>query len=127
MVECDYCDVVAALNKLGRDPAEAFRLFGQRGFDAWQIVKACGVKKYVFQPSGKVVWIVVGEEGEYLLYPVVGYCQCDDFYYQVMEGEAEVCQHLIAQRLASNLGVYDVVEESDESFLRRMDEWRKLL
>lgn len=122
----DYRDVLGALNKLGKDPVEAYGLFGQRGSEAWQIVKDCGVKKYVFKSSGKCVWIVVGEGAEYIIYEKVGFCSCDDFFHSVMNASASACKHLIAQRLAENLGLYDVVEEADKNYLSRMNDWRKL-
>ena len=121
----DYRDVVNVLNKLGDDPAQAYQLFGQRGYEAWQIVKARQVKKYVFQPSGKVRWIIVGKGREYIIYPDVGYCHCEDFFFQVMEGKAYACQHLIARKLAETLGIYDVVQENDEHFDMVMREWDK--
>lgn len=123
----DYKDVVNALSKLGGDPAQAYELLGERGYEAWQIVKEKRVKKYVFNPSGKVMWIVVGKDREYILYPIVGYCQCDDFFFSVMEGKAYVCQHLIAQKLAEILNMYDLVEERDELFDTLMNEWREKL
>ena len=120
----DYRDVVNALSKLGGDPAEAYELFGERGYEAWQIVKERRVKKYVFNPSRKVRWIVVGKNMEYLTYHNVAFCSCDDFWYVVREGKAESCQHLIARKLAENLGIYDLVEENDEHYDSLMNEWR---
>lgn len=125
--ECkDYRDIIAALGKVGSNPSDVFRLFGLRGFEAWQLVKEKRIKKYVFKPSGRVQWVVVGENAEYIIYEKAGYCHCDDFYYSVMNGKAECCKHLIAQRLAENMGIYDVVEEPDENFMKRMDGWRKI-
>jgi len=126
MGECkDHRSVVDALSRLGVDPAEAFRLFGQRGFEAWQLVKNRCVKKYFFKPSGRVQWIIVGDGTEYIIYEKAGFCSCDDFFHESMD-TGNPCKHLIAQRLAENLDFYDIVEEDDETYLRRLNEWRKL-
>jgi predicted nucleic acid-binding Zn finger protein len=123
--EADYHDVLAALERVGSSPSEALRVFDLRGFEAWQIVKDRRVKKYVFQPSGRVQWVVVGEGRDYMIYDAVGYCHCEDFYHAVMNGEALACKHLIAQRLALNLNLFETVEESDDKYLVRLSEWRR--
>jgi len=105
---------------------ELRRVFGARFTAAWKLVKEGRVKKYVFKPSGKVQWIVVGNEGDYLVYEASGYCHCKDFYISIMEGTAKACKHLMAQRLASQLGLYTVVEEGDENYETLMEEWRKV-
>jgi len=121
----DYREVLKALDKVrGLDFIQLVSLFGERGEKAWELLRENRVKRYTFQPSGRVVWIVVGREGDHLVYPDVGYCGCDDFYFSVMDGKALVCQHLIAQRLANNLGWFDDVEERDDFFDVLMEEWR---
>jgi predicted nucleic acid-binding Zn finger protein len=42
------------------------------------------VKKYTFKPSGRVVWVVVGKERDYLIMPDAEFCSCDDFYFRVI-------------------------------------------
>lgn len=83
------------------------------------------IKKYVFQPSGKIVWIVTGRERDYLIYPESPYCHCTNFYIHVINGQAKVCTHLVAQRIAQVLNMYTVVEESDKIFNSLMEEWKK--
>lgn len=126
MEEVDFRCVLAALERVGSSPSEAFRLFGSRGFEAWQLVKDRRVKKYVFKPSGRVQWIVVGNGRDYLIYEAVAFCSCDDFYQAVMDGEASVCKHLIAWRLAVNLKMFEVIMESDENYYVRLEEWSKV-
>ncbi len=48
--------------------------FGSRFPKAWETVKERRIKKYVFKPSGRVVWIVVGKEREYLVMPAADFC-----------------------------------------------------
>jgi predicted nucleic acid-binding Zn finger protein len=126
LAEVDYLRVLSALNHVGRDIAEVFTIFGQRGFEAWQLVKDRRVKKYVFKPSGRVQWVVVGERREYLIYSAVGYCHCEDFYHAVMNGEAKLCKHLIAWKIAVNMNLYEIILESDENHNALLEEWKKI-
>jgi predicted nucleic acid-binding Zn finger protein len=127
-----YSQVLAELEKLKvqgrisrRKMGELRRAFGARFTAAWKLVKEGRVKKYVFKPSGKAQWIVVGRERDYLIYEASGYCHCKDSYMSIMEGKAKACKHLIAQKLACELGLYEVVEEEDEKYGSLMEEWGK--
>ena len=120
------CLRVRELGKLTEELEEELRsLFGERFEKAWRTVKEHRVKKYVFQPSGRVVWIVVGEGDEYRILSRAMFCSCDDFYFRVLGGEKGLCYHLLAWMLAEALDVFDVVEESDELYEDLMEEWRK--
>jgi predicted nucleic acid-binding Zn finger protein len=99
---------------------------GSRFTKAWEAVKEERVKRYVFGPSGRVVWIVVGREREYQIMPEAGFCSCDDFYFRVMDREANICYHLIAQKIADTLGLYDMIEVEDTLYECLMDEWKKV-
>jgi predicted nucleic acid-binding Zn finger protein len=101
-------------------------IFGSRFLKAWEAVVDERVKNYIFKPSDRVVWIVVGRTRDYLILPAAKFCSCDDFYYSVMEGKAFLCYHLIAQRLAEALGRYDKIEEDDELHDVLMAEWKKV-
>jgi len=81
------------------------------------------IKKYVFQPSGRIVWIVVGKERDYLVMPAIDYCSCDDFYYQFDHGH--ICYHIIAQKLAESLGHFDLFEDDDKFFDVLIREWKQ--
>jgi predicted nucleic acid-binding Zn finger protein len=123
----DYRDVLKALEEVRElDLIQLIEDFGERGEKAWELLRENRVKRYTFKPSVREMWIVVGRGGDHLIYPAVGYCGCDDFYFSVMEGKALVCQHLIAQRLADRLGWFDIVEESDDFFDVLMEDWRVL-
>jgi predicted nucleic acid-binding Zn finger protein len=101
-------------------------IFGSRFLKAWETVGDDRVKNYVFKPSNRVVWIVVGRTRDYLILPAARFCSCDDFYYSVMEGKAFLCYHLIAQRFAEALERYDKIEEDDELHDVLMAEWKKV-
>ena len=99
---------------------------GSRFTKAWDSIKEERVKKYVFSPSGRIVWIVVGREREYQIMPAAAFCSCDDFYFRVMDREANICYHLIAQKIAEALERYDKVEEEDRLYEYLMEEWKKV-
>ncbi len=98
--------------------------FGPRFIKAWETLKESRVKKYAFKPSGRIIWIVVGKERDYLVMPAADFCTCDDFYYRMVDQEVHLCYHLIAQKLAEALRWYDSVEENDELYDSLMEEWR---
>lgn len=101
-----------------------YEAFGQRLVRAFQALKENRVKKYVFKPSGRIVWIVVGRERDYLLMPEAEFCSCDDFYFRVLDREIHLCYHLIAQKMANMLESYETINERDELYNSLADEWK---
>jgi predicted nucleic acid-binding Zn finger protein len=108
--------------------AQLTAVFGKRFENGWEAFQGNRVKRYLFKPSGREIWIVVGKERDYQVIPSVGFCSCDDFYFRVVgEGrETHFCYHLIAQRLAEAMGRYDMIEESDDLYETLMSEWRNM-
>ncbi len=99
--------------------------YGLKFSNAEELVSSKAVKKYIFIPSKKVVWIVVGREKEYFVMPGF-YCQCDDFYINVViRRRSKLCYHLFAQALAERLGNFEVYEVPDSDFIRLNNEWKK--
>jgi len=122
----EICKKAKADGKLtGRNLTKLYDIFGQRFTRAFEALKENRVKKYVFKPSGKTVWIVVGRERDYLIMPEAEFCTCDDFYFRVLDRKVHLCYHLIGQKLAKNLDWYESIEEHDELYDSLMREWRK--
>ena len=120
------CRQAKAEGKLsGKNLTELYELFSQRFTKALDALKENRVKKYVFKPSGRTVWIVVGRERDYLIMPEAEFCTCDDFYFRVLDKKIHLCYHLIAQKIARNLGWYEIIEETDELYASLMNEWKK--
>ena len=120
------CRQAKAEGKLsGKNLTELYDLFGQRFTKALEVLKENRVKKYTFRPSNRVVWIVVGRERDYLIMAEAEFCTCDDFYFRVLDKKIHICYHLLAQKIARNLGWYAPVEENDELHESLMDEWKK--
>lgn len=128
--ELDVLNVVSKEAKTdgkltGKNLTKLYEVFGPRFIKAFETLKENRVKKYVFKPSGRIVWIVVGKERDYLIMPKAEFCPCDDFYFRVLDRKVHMCYHLIAQKLAENLDWYEAIEEHDELFDSLMGEWKK--
>ena len=120
------CKEAKAEGKLtGKNLTRLYEIFGQRFTKAFEALKENRVKKYVFKPSGRTVWIVVGKERDYLIMPKAEFCTCDDFYFRVLDREVHLCYHLIAQKMANALAWYEAIEERDELYESLMGEWKK--
>ena len=120
------CREAKAEGKLsGKNLTDLYDLFGQRFTKALEALKENRVKKYVFKPSGRTVWIVVGRERDYLLMPEAEFCTCDDFYFRVLDKKVHMCYHILTQKIAANLGWLELIEENDECFDMLMNEWKK--
>jgi len=122
----DICRKAKAEGKLtGKNLTRLYEVFGQRFTRAFEALRENRVKKYVFKPSSKTVWIVVGRERDYLIMPEAEFCTCDDFYFRVLDRKVHLCYHLIAQKLAKNLDWFELIEEHDELYDALMKEWKK--
>jgi predicted nucleic acid-binding Zn finger protein len=120
------CRTAKAEGKLsGKNLTELYDLFGQRFTKALEALKENRIKKYVFKPSNRTVWIVIGRERDYLIMPEAEFCNCDDFYFRVLDKKIHLCYHLIAQKIARNLGWFETLEENDELYQSLMNEWKK--
>jgi predicted nucleic acid-binding Zn finger protein len=108
----------------GKNLTALYDLFGTRFTKALEALKENRVKKYIFKPSNRIVWIVIGRERDYLIMPQAEFCTCDDFYFRVLDKQVHLCYHLIAQKIASNLGWYEVITENDELYDSLMAEWK---
>jgi predicted nucleic acid-binding Zn finger protein len=108
----------------GKNLTELYEVFGQRFIKALEALKENRVKKYVFKPTNRTVWIVVGKERDYLIMPEAEFCTCDDFYFRVLDRQVHLCYHLIAQKLAKNLEWYESIEDHDEIYDTLMSEWK---
>ena len=123
----DTCKNIKADGKVtGADLTKLSTAFGARFTRAWEALNESRIKKYIFKPSQKIVWIVVGKKREYIIMPAAEFCSCDDFYFRVMDGDVHLCYHLIAQKMAEVLGWYDLFEEDDELFDSLMKEWKEV-
>jgi predicted nucleic acid-binding Zn finger protein len=108
----------------GRHVLQLSGMFGKRVQRALKAIREGRVKKYVFRPSQKALWVLTGYESDYHLIPIADFCTCDDFFFRVVNGETPLCYHLISQKLANALGKYELIEEEDKQYARLMREWK---
>ena len=99
--------------------------FGDRFEKAWKLVTENRIKKYVFKPSNRTLWVAIGQNAEYLIYSNAGYCSCSDFYFRVLDHEKAYCYHLLAQKIAEALNHYDLIEEEDEAYEHLLEIWKE--
>ena len=98
--------------------------FSDRFDKAWKLVTENRIKKYVFKPSNRTLWVAIGQNAEYLIYSNAGYCSCSDFYFRVLDHEKAYCYHLLAQKIAEALNYYDLIEEEDEAYEPLLEIWK---
>lgn len=96
--------------------------FGSRFDKAWEALRERRIKKYVFKPSGRTVWIVVGKRRDYLVMPDAEFCSCEDFYFKFDKGH--LCYHIIAQKLAEATDRFDLIEDEDSFYEVLIKEWK---
>ena len=102
------------------------QVFNDRFWRALQNLLSSSVKKYVFHPSNRVEWIVVGKTRDYLIISNL-YCSCDDFYVKVVvQKNAKMCYHLLSKLLGEALGNYEQINVEDERYDELMRDWKQL-
>jgi predicted nucleic acid-binding Zn finger protein len=79
------------------------------------IISSKGVKLHLFEPSNRKIWTVVGKENEHLLDLDLGYCSCEDYYYNAME-KGRQCYHLQAVKAATAQGKVETIKFQDSEF-----------
>jgi predicted nucleic acid-binding Zn finger protein len=90
--------------------------FGNKLPKAIDVVLDHGVKRHVFLPSKRVVFSVVGREGDDFVDPVKPYCSCDHFFFRVLGGKDELCYHILSYKIAQEARRLDTVTFSDEEY-----------
>lgn len=111
----EVCAVIKSEGKITQKSHSLLSLmFGNKYKKATKTISDRRVRKYLFRPSGREIWTVVGNKGEYQVIPSVGFCACADFYYRLKDGAVHLCYHLLAQRLAEALDAFETVRVSDE-------------
>ncbi|MHA1836235.1 MAG: hypothetical protein ACTSYQ_04855 [Candidatus Odinarchaeia archaeon] len=100
--------------------------FGDKFWRALQSSVNGQVKKYVFNPSGRVEWIIVGKKRDYLIISDF-YCGCDDFYINVVVRKKDImCYHILSKILSEALGLYEEINVEDSKYDIFMSEWKMI-
>ncbi|MBD3230694.1 MAG: hypothetical protein GF329_21125 [Candidatus Lokiarchaeota archaeon] len=100
------------------------QLYRKRFWKGLKLSIQDSVKKYIFLPSKRIVWIVSSESRDY--YTLDNYfCNCKDFFINVVSRrETKYCKHLIAKLLSISLENYESIEIADDRYRTLIDEWR---
>ncbi|MFX0170174.1 MAG: hypothetical protein ACFE89_12600 [Candidatus Hodarchaeota archaeon] len=110
----------------GSDLVTLSQLCGERFWKALHAVVSDLVKKYIFEPSGREAWIVVGKSRDYRVLSQI-YCDCEDFYINVIvKRDADLCYHILAKILADALGIFSELRVDDMMYETLRNEWEAL-
>ena len=98
--------------------------FGERFANGWEVATSRKVRRYEFEPSGRILWVVQGRKGEYQVMPDIPFCYCDDYYFRVMDKKRGLCYHIIAQKIAETLNKFETLSKKDSQYSTITDRWR---
>jgi predicted nucleic acid-binding Zn finger protein len=119
------CQRIASSRKLADSQrARLEEQLGDRFKNGLELVKKRKVRRYRFKPSGRTIWTVEGRKGIYQVIPETNFCNCDDYYFRVMDGKRALCYHIIAQKVASALGRYETSDLADTQYSKITEQWR---
>lgn len=119
------CQDIASSGKLTHSQkAKLEEEFGDRFKNALELVEKHRVRKYTFKPSERVIWAVKGRKGVYQVIPETNFCNCDDYYFRVMNGKRALCYHIVAQKISSAWGRYETSELRDKQYGKITQQWR---
>jgi len=96
--------------------AAKYSRFGSKANQAMKTALAGGVKEHRFMPSRRTIHTVVGSQGDEFIDPEKSYCSCSHFFFRVFGGKDQTCYHLLSHRMASELGIVDVVTFDDSEY-----------
>ena len=82
------------------------------------------IVKVVFTPSNRQIWMKLGTDKDYIIYPRM-YCSCMDFFLQgIIKKRTYYCKHLIAQGIVEELTKTNPneieIREKDENFKEKV-------
>jgi len=119
------CREISSSGKLtDAQKARLAQQFADRFKNALELVEKRKVHRFRFKPSGRVIWAVKGRKGVYQVIPETNFCNCDDYYFRVMDGKRALCYHIIAQKISSALGRFETSDLRDRQYARITQQWR---
>lgn len=76
-----------------------------------------GIIQYDFKPSKRRIWAAVGSKNNlHLVYPGL-YCDCIDFYKNVVIKKKNIlCKHILAQLISQSLENFEEISLNDEEY-----------
>jgi len=90
-------------------------IFPEKSIDVIESLKR-GITKYIYEPSNRIAWTVMGTNQEHLIYPKL-FCSCQDFYKNVVVNKKRnYCKHILAQIISEGLKNYKEVKLEESKF-----------
>ncbi len=80
------------------------------------IVGSGSVKRMLFMPSGKTLWVVIGRDNEYWTDPELRFCSCNDFYFNALS-RGQDCYHLKSVIKAIEQKAFTTTEFNDSEYV----------
>ncbi|MGB9023344.1 MAG: hypothetical protein WCC94_07905 [Candidatus Bathyarchaeia archaeon] len=117
-------DIVSSRKLTESQKTKLAERFGDRFKNAVELVDKRKVKRFRFKPSGRIVWAVKGRKEVYQVIPETNFCNCNDYYFRVMDGKRALCYHIIAQKIASALGRFENSDLRDTQYAKITQQWR---
>lgn len=117
-------DIVSSRKLTESQKTKLAERFGDRFKNALELVDKRKVKRFRFKPSGRIVWAVKGRKEVYQVIPETNFCNCNDYYFRVMDGKRALCYHIIAQKIASALGRFETSDLRDTQYAKITQQWR---
>lgn len=79
------------------------------------VVSGKGVKLHYFEPSQRKIWTVVGKDNEHWLDPDLGFCSCEDYFFNKLNDGGK-CYHLKSVEIAKQQNQVEIIKFSDDEF-----------
>lgn len=76
-----------------------------------------GVKLHIFQPSGRMLWTVVGKDNEQWTDLDLEFCSCKNYYYKTLSN-AELCYHLKSVQKALEQNKFVAIKFDDSEYIQ---------
>jgi predicted nucleic acid-binding Zn finger protein len=88
------------------------------------------IKRLLFTPSGRTLWLVVGRDNEHWADPELKFCTCKDYYFKALSGGSE-CYHLKSVQKAIEDSRHNTTEFGDDEYVQVLqaivqDQWDML-
>ena len=99
------------------------KLLGNRFIKALEAIHQNRIKEYFFEGLIGPIFVVVGEEKDYLVIPEADYCSCRATTLGIKSKKLP-CYHLIACKLSIILGLTERVEAEYEFYDKFMEEFK---
>ena len=81
------------------------------------VISVGSIRRLLFMPSERVLWIVVGKDNEHWADPELGFCTCKDYYFKALSGGSE-CYHLKSVRRAMEGSRHNTIQFDDAEYVQ---------